>query len=160
MKKALSFILAAFITMSCFSFANADMSNVPVNLCESISELSTSGKKLFEEDTFVKVLMACFVMIDYCGYNPLYMPSFDHPAYIGLLEVDALYFAIPDTKGAYHILTYLPDKQILLYMGDEAKQASSKDAEYVMKISTVKYSILEAEDMYTGANYLLSISGQ
>ena len=160
MKKCLILILGMIIVLSSTSIANASIESVPTNLCKSISNFSTSAEELIRENTFVQVLMACCVMVDYCGYNPLYIPNYENPSYIGLLDMNSLYFAIPDTKGQFHLLIYSPDKSILFYMGDDAKQSSKKDAEYVMETSCKKYVELDSEDMLAGANYILNLFGQ
>ncbi len=161
MKKYLILILTMMIVLSSTSIANASIKSVPTNLCESIGGFNTSAEEIMRENTFVQVLMACCVMVDYCAYNPLYMPSYENPSYIGLVDnVNSLYFAIPDTKGQFHLLLYSPDKSMLFYMGDDTIQSSKKDAEYVMETSCKKYVKLDSEDMLAGANYIINLFGK
>ena len=157
MKKIITIIVVLFISLQIIT-VSADVIPIPATVCSSISDISTSVEDLYESSTFTQVLMACFSMIDYCSYNPLYMPSYDYPAYLGLIENQGLYFAIPSTKGEYHLLSYLPANRMLVYMGEGTEQANYKDAEYVIKQACKSYVKLDAEDMLAGANYILNIT--
>ncbi|MDO5327161.1 MAG: hypothetical protein Q4G00_10635 [Clostridia bacterium] len=155
MKKMITVLLIIACVASC-SLAQADMINIPPYASSAIKDMSTSVEVLFASKNDVLSMMANLVMLDYSAYDKTYVPDYTHDTYVGKTDT-ILYFAIPNSKGIYSLFGYLPGIDTLVYLGNDSRLNSAKEAEYILKGSCDSVKRIKADEMLEGANNILGI---